>query len=230
MILTNKSYERRAPSRDAIIIIIYCEGNRREPDYFRYFHEISTQIKFEIVKANRSGNNSPMGLYEQAFEDLIKTENNLKTKYEINESDQVWFVIDTDAWGNKITELRANCRKHSNWFIAQSNPCFEVWLYYHLRSESPCFDGVNIAKKWKPFLNDEVFKADGGFDSRKHPILIKEAIENAKKNFQFNADGEIEICSTEVYLLAESFYPFVKEIIEEEYISLKRTSAIDVLE
>jgi hypothetical protein len=218
MILRNKVYERRAPSRDAILIIIYCEGKKREPHYFGYFNEISSQIKFEIVEAKHDSNNSPTGLYEQAQIDLIKNENNTLIKYEITDEDHVWFVIDTDRWGDKIIDLRLKCLNHQNWHIAQSNPCFEVWLYYHIRNERPCFEEMNISKNWKTFLNNII---SGGFNSKKHPIFIKDAIENAKKNFSTNSNHEIDLCSTEVYLLAESFYPFVKDIIEDEYIAIK---------
>jgi len=35
MILTNRLFERVEPSRDAKLIIIYCEGKVREDNYFK---------------------------------------------------------------------------------------------------------------------------------------------------------------------------------------------------
>jgi len=67
---------------------------------------------------------------------------------------------------------------------------------------------MNISAKWKTYLNQ---KKAGGFDSRKHPVYIETAINNAK--IKFNDDLNIE--STEVYKLAESFYPLVEKKINE---------------
>ena len=54
-------------------------------------------------------------------------------KYELDlkQNDEVWFVIDTDEWGNKIISLKDDCNTKQSWNVAQSNPCFEIWLYYH---------------------------------------------------------------------------------------------------
>ncbi len=40
MILTNRLFEREQPSREARSIYIFCEGARREYQYFEYFKEI----------------------------------------------------------------------------------------------------------------------------------------------------------------------------------------------
>jgi len=145
---------------------------------------------------------------------------NPDVKYEINQKDYIWFVIDTDEWGDKIDEIKSKCEKFNNWKVAQSNPCFEVWLYYHKEKDKPNFEGMNISKNWKSFLNDVIFKEDGGFNSLRHPIFIKDAIENASNNLEYT-DGKVGLCETEVCLLAQLFYPFVKEILEEELDALK---------
>jgi hypothetical protein len=49
MILKNRRYEKQAPSKEAKLFIILCEGKKREPDYFKYFQEISSSIKLEII-------------------------------------------------------------------------------------------------------------------------------------------------------------------------------------
>ena len=63
----------------------------------------------------------------------------------------------------------------------------------------------------KRLLNNIV---PGGFDSKMQFILIKYAIQNAKSNFSQMEDGNIALYSTEVFRLAESIYPLVKDIIE----------------
>lgn len=210
MISKNRLYTRREPSRDAKLFIIYCEGKKREPQYFKYFKEISSRINFEIIEATQTGNNSPTGLYKQARNDLIPNDSQ-NLKYEIIDDDEIWFVIDTDTWGSKISELKDSCIKHNNWFVAQSNPCFEVWLYYHKKNNKPNNFELLTSKDWKKVV-DEIFP--GGFDSRKHPIFIKNAITNSKNNFN-NEEDELSKASTEVFKLAERFFPFVKNIIFE---------------
>ena len=109
MILKNRLFERKEPERDASLFIIYCEGSRREPKYFEYFEKISSRVKLEIIKADSQGNNSPSGLLKQAKEDFFEGKDSLP-KYFLGKEDKVWFV-------------------------AQSNPCFEVWLFYHFFRE-----------------------------------------------------------------------------------------------
>ena len=197
-------YTREEPSRDAKLIVIYCEGKKREKDYFYYFSEISSKIRLEIEAPSQHDNNSPRGLFQKVITHTIKSEENPNPKYDID--DEIWIVFDTDKWGEQINSVRENCKNY-NWNIAQSNPCFEVWLFYHF-FEFEEFDGMEISDNWKPFLNKKIA---GGFNSRKHPVLIKTAIENAKKVF----DENMSIGSTEVYKLAESFYPYISDKIEK---------------
>ena len=198
-------YTREEPSRDAKLIIIYCEGKKREKQYFNYFSEISSKIRLEVEAPSHHDNTSPLGLYAKAISQIIKSGENPNPKYEMD--DEVWFVIDTDDWGNQIQELRDNCLKQTNWNVAQSNPCFEVWLSYHI-SEFEAFDNMESSKAWKQYLNSKII---GGFDSKKHSILIEIAIKNAKNKF----DKKIDIGSTEVFKLAENFYPFIEDRIKE---------------
>ena len=107
----SKKFEKKAPSRDAKLILIYCEGRKREPQYFNRFKEISSRIRVETVLPDKNANNSPTGLYEHAV-------NN--SDYEIISDDEVWFVIDTDTWGKHISKLRKLCHDKKNWKVAQS--------------------------------------------------------------------------------------------------------------
>jgi hypothetical protein len=150
------------------------------------------------------GESSPEKLYQAAVQKLNTNDTSTYQK----DIDEVWFVIDTDDWGNKIKKLRESCKEgenHPEWKVAQSNPCFEVWLYYHFKEEAPSFKGVHAAKKWKTFVSDSV---PGGFDPRKDPAWIGDAIKNARKNA--SAEGSLKPASTEVFKLAERFFPFVE--------------------
>ena len=210
MLSKNKSYTRKEPDKEAKLFVIFCEGLYKENLYFNYFNGISSQIKFKIIPPISGSNHSPTGLYNVACKTLIKSEKNPNPEITIDKIDEIWFVIDTDSWGKKINELRGFCLNHKNWEIAQSNPCFEVWLYYHFYNKKPEFDGIEISKKWKEYLGLII---SGGFDLRKHPVHIEKAITNAKANFILK-DMQPDIASTEVYKLAERILPLVKMEID----------------
>ena len=211
MILRSRSYARKEPDRDATLYVIYCEGSKREPGYFHYFEGLSSRIKLEVVKADSQGNNSPSGLYQQACEDIEGSRKDSLSTYEIGVGDHVWFVIDTDEWDAHIDGLRKGCETHMNWHVAQSNPCFEVWLYYHMASEDAGNIILDGCTAWKNYVNAEI---PGGFDSRKHPIHIADAILNAQTHFKTDEHG-VAYGSTEVFKLGKELYPLVSSALEE---------------
>lgn len=213
MILTNRLFTRRPPSREAKSIYIFCEGVKREYQYFLYFKELDSRINIEIYPLKPNEDNSPKGLYLIACNCIIKSDQNPNPKYELIDGDEVWIVFDTDAdkletRKPQIKELREEC-KQLNWNAAQSNPCFEVWLYYHFFKEKPVFHGDDFCKGWKPFLEEY-----GGFDSRKHPVYIESATKNAELNF-LEKNGEPEKGTTELFKLSKSILPIVKEKIDD---------------
>jgi hypothetical protein len=109
--------------------------------------------------------------------------------------DAIWFIIDTDQWGEKVGRLHKECDGKPNWFVAQSYPCFEVWLYYHFFNRTDMLAGIEIASNWKSQLNDKV---QGGFDSKKHPLRIETAILHAQHAFETDGIQPMPGC-TAVY-------------------------------
>lgn len=206
----NKTYERKAPTREAKKVYIFCEGDR-EVSYFNYFTGISSNIDI-IPIGSQQGKSDPVKLKEQAEEHFLKT--SLNADYR----DEVWFVIDTDRWNenDKITQLKTFCAQNktnnNSWEVTQSNPSFEVWLYYHFIDEKPNEEDVKACTTFKAFLNDKV---KGGFDARKAPIHIKTAIDNSLKHYDKDDKGQPILYTTEVHNLANSIYPFLKDTISE---------------
>lgn len=191
-------------------MFIFCEGKKREAQYFRYFQGIDSRINIVVHPMKGDEDNSPTGLYRLAAQHLIKTENNPYPTYELLKEDEVWFVVDTDSWGNKVAELRSLCQQHPNWKIAQSNPCFEVWLYFHSFENRAVFQWLESCNTWKAFLTENI---PGGFNSNKHPIYIGRAIEYAERNFLSQNDAPEAGC-TEVFRLAKVIYLFCRRKIE----------------
>ena len=125
-------------------------------------------------------------------------------------------VVSLDEYKDKsrlpqIQNIQKKCNNLKNWYLAQSNPCFEVWLYYHLHSKKPEFDNSEKCSGWKQMVNNSV---KGGFDSRRHPIYIEDASINAEKSFVMS-NKKPDIGSTNVYRLANTIIPLVKSKLKK---------------
>ncbi len=209
--MTRRNYDRELPTKEAKIIYVFCEGARRENHYFKYFKELDSRINVIVYELDSFENNSPRGLLEIALSRI----EDCSSEFEFDkDKDEVWIVFDTDtdifnSRDEQIKYVRSICSSKTNWFVAQSNPCFEVWLFYHFFSEIPDLKEIIKCKSWKIYLNDHI---SGGFDSRKHPVYIEKAIKNAKNNFRIINDKP-SIGSTEIYLLSKNILLLIKEKI-----------------
>lgn len=217
LINRNRLFERRPPTKEAKIIYIFCEGAYTEPRYFQYFREMDSRIRLEVYPLDSHENNSPLGLLQIADRDLIASEENPSPRFSLQEGDEVWIVLDTDPDKEntrrpQIETVKAAVAGRERWSLVESNPCFEVWLYYHGREEVEAFEGMELSKSWKTLLN-EVFK--GGFDHRKHPIFIEDAKRRAKVKFELGEDGRPKVGSTEMHRLAKSILHLLGETIRE---------------
>ena len=196
------SYEKQVSFRDAFYFIVVCEGRHTEPKYFRFFEGISSRVKIVAVE-NVNGQSSPTKLISNALE----KEKELDASAE---RDRIWFVIDTDRWRHLIRELRKETKSKTHWKVAQSNPCFEVWLYNHARKELPTLDYMHECNNWSPFVHSVFLN---GFNPAIHPILIDFAAQNAKATYQ--AKGYTpNLGSTQVWQLAEELLATIQEDLE----------------
>lgn len=216
MLLTNRLFERESAHKEAKSIYIFCEGAKREYDYFKYFKEMDPRINIEIYKLHSHENNSPLGLLKIAQDCILLTENNPTPKYDFQKNDEVWIVLDVDidkmnSRQPQIEAVKFFCHKTENWEIVQSNPCFEVWLHYHQFAKRQEFEGDDICKNWKRFVNEAI---KGGFHSSRHPIFIQNATKNAKTNFKAEQDEPLKGC-TEIFKLGESMLAILKDKIEK---------------
>lgn len=218
MIERRRDYGKKNPSRDAHKVYIVCEGKVTEPNYFRFFEGLSSNL--QVITIPPSDGTDPLKLLERAKQILIGKDREYDVEYA--HRDTVWFVIDTDTWETegKITPLRKFCstknksiskefdeiKSYPAWNVAQSNPCFEIWLYYHLM-ETPPEDYDSTKERFKTYL-DRVLP--GGFNYDRHPVFIEDAIQNAKVNFKTDKDGKITLFSTEMHLLGTEILGFVK--------------------
>jgi hypothetical protein len=199
----NVNYIKKEPFRDARLIIVVCEGNVREPAYFRFFDGFSSKVQIVAVESGISS--SPKWMVDRA----LSKEEEIGVSKDI---DQVWFAVDTDKWSNQLHELRAACEGKPHWRVAESNPCFEVWLYYHAKANPPALPDHALGQcgTWKPHLHETII---GGFDSSQHPIAIEKAIEHARNHYRATGYSP-DPGSTDVWKLGEELLRLIGKDLE----------------
>ena len=219
MIVRRKEYAKREPSRDAHKIYIVCEGKGTEPDYFSFFEGLSSNLQLITIPPDEG--TDPLKLMERA-KDILLGENR-KYTIDYRQGDSIWFVIDTDTWEKegKIVPLRNFCeslnvefpkqydeaKAYCAWNVAQSNPSFEIWLYYHFYENKPAEEDVPKKMSFKEFVTSNI---KGGFDFQRDPVRLYDAITNAKNNYSQDDAGKLALYSTGVYGLGEEIHKFVR--------------------
>lgn len=232
MIQRNRNYHKKAPSRNAQKLFIICEGNETEPNYFSFFEGLTSNLSV-IPIPSKDGKSDPVKLMEWARDNILN--NSIEYEIDIHNNDMVWFVIDTDQWQKqgKIALIKEFCSMHNNyiftesnglakykvWNVAQSNPQFEIWHYYHIYEKSPNKSEVDKYSSFKEFVDRKI---NGGFDFKTHPAYIEDAIKHSKNNFKRDSNKYPKLFSTEVYLLCQEILKFVKKDIDV----LKKTLTI----
>ena len=226
MITRRKYYVKPQPSRDARKIYIICEGKSTEPDYFAFFQGLSSNLEIVIIPPEEGSD--PLKLMDLVNRKFFDADGKYSIDYQAH--DTLWFVVDTDTWEveGKISRLREFCsnlnsedgevwkkysevKPYSVCNVTQSNPSFEIWLYYHFFAIKPIKSEVESDSTFKEYLNRVI---SGGFNFQKDQVKLKDAIVNSKANYYFTLVGTPELFSTEVYKLAEEILPFVKKPLE----------------
>lgn len=223
MITRRKEYTKQLPSKDARKLYIICEGRSTEPDYFSFFKGLSSNL--EVITVPPENGTDPLKLRDLAKEKFL--DEGARFIIDYHSSDSIWFVIDTDTWKEegKITPLRDFCttnnqdfaakyseiKPYNAWNVVQSNPSFEIWLYYHFFDEVPDASKLDSFSSFKAYVSSVI---SGGFDFQNDPVRIEDAVKNAKLNFKQDEKGQPGQYSTEVYELAEFIIPFVNQSLE----------------
>ncbi|WP_162243286.1 RloB family protein [Methylobacterium sp. Leaf399] len=99
--------------------------------------------------------------------------------YEIGGGDELWLVLDRDAWHPRMISQVATLCKQKQVRLAVSNPCFELWLAHHFDDVLPkpldCASLQNHLRQCMQIYNKSSYNAGCLLGS------VNKAIENAKK-------------------------------------------------
>jgi hypothetical protein len=181
MMKKKRGYKREqelALLRDYKLFAIACEGGKTEPNYFKTFRFISSRVSVDIIDEivtddelqNQNVNKSaPKWVLDRAVKYIDKEG--------LSKDDDLWFVIDVDRWSEiQIREIASYCELYPNWNIAISNPCFEIWLYFHKKKTKPV---ENIScKELKKSISEFT---EGGYHPLKYISDLFIALSNNSK-------------------------------------------------
>jgi hypothetical protein len=196
-----KDYSRRVETRylrDRILIL--CEGEKTEPNYFRKF-----PLNIELVEIHVEGTGAnTLSLVEEA---ISRGQNAANDGRPYN---QIWCVFDRDLFppGNFNSAFRVADENRIH--IAYSNQSFELWYLLHYNFNDAAIDRKTYARRLTKWMGSKYRKNDEGMYD-----LLKErqtaAIQNAKRlrDRYHPCNPEKNDPSTTVYQLVEALNLFI---------------------
>lgn len=193
--------------------ILAYEGTVTEKKYFEdlrnseLFNDSGSIETIPLKRGAREGSN-PL-----AVKALLSK---AKQDYNFKPTDEFWLVIDRDDWETihniDLVKLAEDCKSEKNFFMALSNPCFEMWLILHLKkleeisAEEKVKIYANAAISAKKHYIDEVLGDGRGYNKRPNPAVflpkVKQAIHNAKE-IAVMEDPYPKTLGSDVYKLVE---------------------------
>lgn len=122
--------------RDYRLFAIACEGSVRERDYFECFEVLSSRISVDLI-ADVDENGNVVVSRNSSPEHVLRRAQEYAENTDLIDGDQMWIVIDVDRWPEEQLSILAQECYAKGWNLAISNPCFEVWLCYHMEKDIP---------------------------------------------------------------------------------------------
>ncbi|NOX45473.1 MAG: RloB domain-containing protein [Chlorobi bacterium] len=207
-----REFNRPENKRSAKLIVIATEGRKTERVYFEGLAESfdSTKVHVEVIE-KLDNNSSP--------ENVLGQLNAFKGEYNLDENDELWMVIDRvyQSWEAEIIRSVAQiCHQKKGYFLAVSNPAFELWLLLHF------IDCTKLSKLVKEDLyrNAKVSRSKtyskkmlsdllGGFNEAKYNAFlfvenVQDAIDNAIRLDSNPRTRWPNYLGTRVYKLAQN--------------------------
>lgn len=204
-------FARKGPYKEPnATILIVCEGENTEPDYFRRFRVASATV--EVVG---TGYNT-VSLVKRAIE------LNRQERY-----DQVWCVFDKDDFGADVFDNAIQLAEAKGLHAAWSNQAFEYWLILHFEDHQgggmprSGYDqklnahlapfGLKYDGRRSKRVTRELFEVLGGIDAARRKSRQALAIERSVRNLARHGvkpDSQKESATT-VHRLVETLLRYM---------------------
>ncbi|MDP3478791.1 MAG: RloB family protein [Desulfoprunum sp.] len=183
------------------MVLIVCEGEKTEPNYFRAMIADLQLNTANIVIAKNTGGSSPRTIVDFALEEYKKEK----------EYDRVYCVFDKDrhtTYDDALDRImRSQPGKGHSILAITSIPCFEFWILLHFEYTTKQFDigtgsiCANVIADLKAYMpryskgDEDIYQATKD--------QLETAITNSKKVVRHCETGGTDMPSTKVHELVE---------------------------
>ena len=147
-------------------ILIVCEGEKTEPNYFRNFKKINNESFTYEIEAKGDGRNT-IAVVDEAIRLKLQAEST-QTPY-----DSVWAVFDKDSFSKNRFNSAIIKANNNGVKVAWSNEAFELWYLYHFYNRITAMS----RSKYQNAISNAVNKA-GGLRGKKVYKYAKNAPNN----------------------------------------------------
>lgn len=164
-------WRRGAFKKTKRLFVVATEGAETEPIYFSEFHP-GRDGGFRLkILGNPKHRTRPLEVLGRLIDYERRERPGPNTEY--------WAVMDRDAWSSaELDEVSREIGKRPNYHLALSNPCFELWLWLHLRPNRPFANRHDcqrsLCREWPEF-------AKGEYDAARLLPLASIACERARE-------------------------------------------------
>lgn len=156
-------------------ILIYCEGERTEPNYFKNFKNYFTQSRLVNIQEIGLGFNT-LSLVNYAIE-----ERNVLIRREVGaRPTECWVVFDKDSFPDKNFNDAISLANANEIYVAVSNESFELWYILHFEYLNACISRKDYINKLTKHLGYKYEKNDPKVFSMLES-KINDAINHARK-------------------------------------------------
>ncbi|MFV2057874.1 MAG: RloB family protein [Thiohalomonadales bacterium] len=184
-------------------ILIVCEGEKTEPNYFNELKDYLT-LNSATVKVTGECESSPISVFEYSLR-LYKFAKNAGDSY-----DKVFCVFDKDTHSSyqKTLQNIESVKPKDSFAAITSTPCFEYWLMLHFTYTTRQFRGTGNSSSCDQLITElknyfpRYQKGDVSiFDKTKN--YLPQAKSRAARSLQEATNNMDDNPSTKVHLLIE---------------------------
>ena len=177
-------------------LLIVCEGQKTEPNYFRSF--CISSLKVEVVGTGRNTGS------------LVDYTIDLKEK---EDYDQIWCVFDKDSFEDNQFNDAVNKAEKNKFRVAYSNESFELWYILHFEYLHSAIPRTGYISKLSHLLGRRYVKRDKDM----YDLLLdkqRTAIRNSERLLDSYASQSVPSSrnpSTTVHLLVRELNRHMKK-------------------
>lgn len=220
---TETPYSKGESTIETAILFIISGGDTREKNYFNFLRKERAR-RIRIAFRSKKGQGlTPDQMYEIAQDTIDNHKFILENgdSYTFEEGDTLYMIQDMDEFRADILKLTHDPYENSiiKWVV--SNPCFEIWLFYHYQDDLKLLEsGIALSEKeksqWLKRILPTIIK--GGICPEKDLVNAPTAIKNSKIHYHTDSDGLPGLYSTDMHELAQ----LILDLMGEEFDQILR--------